>query len=127
MVYWDVTNGHRRTGTIRLGGGGALFARKNYAVPHCLIVEISYLLPQNVRKNMRLQSLKGIKLYVLETQFLEPHILYVSLLIKFVFLPLIQGKCDKNTVTQAMQHRRKKNYSALVTFDNNPFCYTYKI
>ena len=71
---------HRRTGTIRLGGGGALFARKNYAVPHCLIVEISYLLPQNVRKNMRLQSLKGIKLYVIETQFLEPHILYVGLL-----------------------------------------------
>ena len=62
------------------GGGGALFARKNYAVPHCLIVEISYLLPQNVRKNMRLQSLKGIKLYVIETQFLEPHILYVGLL-----------------------------------------------
>ena len=61
-------------------GGGALFARKNYAVPHCLIVEISYLLPQNVRKNMRLQSLKGIKLYVIETQFLEPHILYVGLL-----------------------------------------------
>ena len=61
---------HRRTGTIRLGG----------AVPHCLIVEISYLLPQNVRKNMRLQSLKGIKLYVIETQFLEPHILYVGLL-----------------------------------------------
>ena len=49
-------------------------------VPHCLIVEISYLLPQNVRKNMRLQSLKGIKLYVIETQFLEPHILYVGLL-----------------------------------------------
>ena len=71
---------HRRTGTMRLGGGGALFARKNYAVPHCLIVEISYLLPQNVRKNMRLQSLKGIKLYVIETQFLEPHILYVGLL-----------------------------------------------
>ena len=71
---------HRRTGTIRLGGGGALFARKNYAVPHCLIVEISYFLPQNVRKNMRLQSLKGIKLYVIETQFLEPHILYVGLL-----------------------------------------------
>ena len=60
--------------------GGALFARKNYAVPHCLIVEISYLLPQNVRKNMRLQSLKGIKLYVIETQFLELHILYVGLL-----------------------------------------------
>ena len=29
---------------------------------------------------MRLQSLKGIKLYVIETQFLEPHILYVGLL-----------------------------------------------
>ena len=40
----------------------------------------SALLPQNVRKNMRLQSLKGIKLYVIETQFLEPHILYVGLL-----------------------------------------------
>ena len=76
----DLVYLHRRTGTMRLGGGGALFARKNYAVPHCLIVEISYLLPQNVRKNMRLQSLKGIKLYVIETQFLEPHILYVGLL-----------------------------------------------
>ena len=31
-------------------------------------------------KNMRLQSLKGINLYVIETQFLEPHILYVGLL-----------------------------------------------
>ena len=29
---------------------------------------------------MRLQSLKGINLYVIETQFLEPHILYVGLL-----------------------------------------------
>ena len=29
---------------------------------------------------MRLQSLKGIKLYVIETHFLEPHILYVGLL-----------------------------------------------
>ena len=33
-------------------------------MPHCLIVEISYLLPQNVRKNMRLQSLKGLKYIV---------------------------------------------------------------
>ena len=61
-------------------GGRRPVCPKNYAVPHCLIVEISYLLPQNVRKNMRLQSLKGIKLYVIETQFLEPHILYVGLL-----------------------------------------------
>ena len=41
---------HRRTGTIRPGGGGVLFARKNYIVPECFIVEIRFLLPQNVRK-----------------------------------------------------------------------------
>ena len=32
------------------GGGGVLFARKNYIVPECFIVEIRFLLPQNVRK-----------------------------------------------------------------------------
>ena len=76
----SISIGVRARSDLGGGGGGALFARKNYAVPHCLIVEISYLLPQNVRKNMRLQSLKGIKLYVIETQFLEPHIFYVGLL-----------------------------------------------
>ena len=80
-ILWLMsTHPHKAYGHDATWGGGALFARKNYAVPHCLIVEISYLLPQNVRKNMRLQSLKGIKLYVIETQFLEPHILYVGLL-----------------------------------------------
>ena len=29
---------------------GVLFARKNYIVPECFIVEIRFLLPQNVRK-----------------------------------------------------------------------------
>ena len=44
-------------------GGGVLFARKNYIVPKCFIVEIRFLLPQNVPPNIRLQSLISFKLH----------------------------------------------------------------
>ena len=72
-------------GTIRpggmRGGGCVFFARKVYTVPECLIVEIRFLLPQNVRRKHSFTILKSHKtVRIRNIEFLEPHIIYVGLL-----------------------------------------------
>ena len=46
-----LTGGYRRTGTFGLGGGGGgggdFLARKIYAIPECVIVEIGIQTPSN--------------------------------------------------------------------------------
>ena len=78
---------HGRTGTIRPGEGrgggggegGVLFARKNYTVPECLIVEIRFLLPQNVRKKHSFTILKSHKTVCIRNiEFLESHINFMQ-------------------------------------------------
>ena len=53
-------------------------ARSDLTPPECLIVEIRFLLPQNVRKKHSFTILKSHKIRNME--FLEPHIIYVGLL-----------------------------------------------
>ena len=70
-----------RTGTIRPGGAVSFLPEKNYTVPECLIVEIRFLLPQNVRKKHSFTILKSHKtVRIRNIEFLEPHIIYVGLL-----------------------------------------------
>ena len=74
------TYGHdptwRRGGGV---GGGVLFARKKYTVPECLIVEIRFLLPQNVRKKHSFTILKSHKTVCIRNiEFLEPHIKFMQ-------------------------------------------------
>ena len=50
-------------------------------MPECLIVEIHFLLPQNVRKKHSFTILKSHKaVRIRNIEFLEPHIIYVGVL-----------------------------------------------
>ena len=61
------------------GGGGVLFARKNYTVPECLIFEFRFLLPQNVRKKPSFKILKSHKtVRIRNIEFLEPQINFMQ-------------------------------------------------
>ena len=79
LVHVDDQDQQRRTDTIQPGGGGVLFGQKNYTVPECLIVEIRFLLTQNVREKHSFTILKSHRtVRIRNKEFLEPHINFMQ-------------------------------------------------
>ena len=78
MRFHLVSYAHRRTGTIR-PGGAVSFLPEKITVPECLIVEIGFLLPQNIRKKHSFTILKSHKtVRIRNKEFLEPHINFMQ-------------------------------------------------